>query len=180
MKNISRTILGLFTFFIVSAVCQAAPPVNITVKQRPGGKIVKQLKTDSSGNFALGSLAPGAYTLEFRAQQSTDVRNKQFSLALDGTKASGKQSVAGNSLVGGVALNVEVGPAANVTGQVGAGPDAAQKKQMVWIPPMLGSHMPGHWAEKGSAEEIASRTRGNIRRESIQKIQDKAVGLGPG
>ena len=180
MRNISRTILVLFTFFVVSAVCEAAPPVNITVKQKPSGKIVKQLKTDSSGNFAIGTLAPGAYTLEFRAQQSTDVRNKQFSLAVDGTKASGKQSVAGNSLVGGVALNVEVGPAANVTGQVAAGPDAAQKKEMVWIPPMLGSHMPGHWAEKGSAEEIASRTRGRVSKERIQQLQEKGVGLGPG
>jgi hypothetical protein len=180
MKITARNLLILFVFSVASAVYGAAPSVNITVKQKPGGKIVKQLKTDSGGNFAIGSLAPGAYTLEFRAQQSTDVKNKQFSIAVGGTKASGKQSVAGNSLVGGVALNVEVGPAANVTGQVAAGPNAAQKKQMVWIPAMLGSNMPGHWVEKGSAEEIASRNRGIIRKESIQGLQEKARGAGNG
>ena len=181
MKNTARYIL-LLILLIASGVHAGAnnPPVGITVKQKPGGKIVKQVTTDASGNFSLGSLPPGTYTLEFRSPKSTEVSNKQFSLAVDGTKTSGKQSVAGNSLVGGVALDVEVGPAANVTGQVATGANAAQKKIMVWIPPMLGSHMPGHWAEKGSAEEISSRTRGRVSNERIHQIQEKSVGMGPG
>jgi hypothetical protein len=163
MKKIARLTPFLLTLFAVSAVYGASPVVNITVKQRPGAKIVKQVTTDSSGNFSIGSLPPGSYTLEFRSQKSADVRNKQFSIALDGTKASGKQSVAGNSLVGGVAVNMEVEPKANVSGQVTTGPTAAQKKKMIWVPPMLGSNMPGRYVEEGSAEHMASKARGSNR-----------------
>jgi hypothetical protein len=177
MKDISRALFVLFTLFLATVVYGATPSVHITVKQKPGGKIVKQIKTDANGNFALGSLPAGAYTLEFRSQKPTDVRDKQFSIAIDGTKTSGKQSVAGNSLAGGVALNVEVGPAAKVTGQVATGPTAAQKKKMVFMPPMVGSNMPGRWVEEGSPEEIASRSRGIISKDRIQNLQSKGHGL---
>jgi hypothetical protein len=171
MKTTARNTLLVLAFFVAFAV-YGAPSVNITVKQKPGGKIVKQVTTDSSGKFSIGTLPPGAYTLEFRSPKATDVKDKQFSIAVDGTKASGKQSVAGNSLVGGVALNVEVGPKANVTGQVAAGPNAAQKKKMVWISPQLGSHQPGHWVEEGSAEAVAAKTAGNLSTQDVNKMQE--------
>jgi carboxypeptidase family protein len=175
MKTIARNLLIFFVFFVASSVYGAAPSVNITVKQKPGGKIVKQVTTDSSGNFSIGTLPAGAYTLEFRSSKPTDVKNKQFSIAVDGTKASGKQSVSGSSLVGGVTLNVEVGPKANVTGQVAAGPNATQKKKMVWITPQLGSNMPGHWVEADSAEAVAARNAGSLGTEDVRKMQDKAL-----
>jgi hypothetical protein len=182
MKNNARLILLFVLFLVASSVYAGAnnPPVAVTVKQKPGGQIVKQVTTDARGNFNLGILSPGPYTLEFRAQDPDRVRTKEFWLAMDGTRASGQQSFAGDSLVGGVVLDVEVGPAAKVTGQVAAGSSVLRRKSMVWMPPMLGSHLPGRWVEKGSAEEIASRTRGVIRLESIQRIQDKGVGMGPG
>jgi hypothetical protein len=180
MKTTACRLLLLVTFFVASAVYGATPAVNITVKQKPGGKIVKQVTTDSSGNFSIGALPPGSYTLEFRSQKSADVRNKQFSIALDGAKASGRQSVAGDSLVGGVAVNMEVGPKANVTGQVATGPTAAQKKKMIWVAPMLGSNMSGRWVEEGSAEHVASKSRRTIGRDNLQKMQDSAHNQGEG
>jgi len=91
-----------------------------------------------------------------------------------GTKTTGTQRVAGNSLVTGVALNVDVGPNANVIGQVTTGPTAAKKKRMIWIPAMLGSNMPGHWVEEDSAEAQLSKTRGIIPSQQIQNMQEKA------
>ncbi len=174
--------LLLSVFFAASTIYAGAnaPGVDVTVKQRPSGKIVKQLKTDSGGNFAIGSLPPGAYTLEFRSKRPMDVKNKQFSIAIAGTKASGKQNVAGDSLVGGIALNVDVGPGANVSGQIAAGPNVAEKKKMVWIPRKIGSNLPGHWAEEGSSDALEAKTQGTLSRDKVQQMQSTAQGHGGG
>jgi hypothetical protein len=171
MKTTARDLLILFVLFVASAAYGTSPSVSVVVKQRPGGRLVKQVTTDTSGNFTLGALPAGAYVLEFRSQRSTDAGNKQFSLSVAGTKTTGTQSVAGKSLVTGVALNVEVGPNANVTGQITTGPTAAVKKKMVWIPRMLGSNQPGHWVEEDSAEAKLSRSRGTIPTNQIQNMQ---------
>lgn len=175
MKTTARPLLVLFVLFVVSAAYAAAPSVSVTLKQRPGGKVVKQVTTDASGNFTLGALPPGAYVIEFRSPKSADVSNKQFSLSVAGTKTTGKQTVAGNSLVSGVALNVEVGPNANVTGQVTTGPTAAVKKKMIWIPAMLGSNQPGHWVEEDSAEAKLSKTRGIIPKQQVTNMQERSI-----
>lgn len=175
MKTTARALLVLFVLFVACAAYAASPSVSITLKQRPGGQVVKQLTTDAGGNFYLGALPPGAYVLEFRSPKSTDVRNKQFSLSVAGTKTTGTQSVAGNSLVTGVALDVEVGPNANVTGQVTTGPTAAMKMKMIWIPAMLGTNLPGHWVHEDSAEAKFSRTRGIISEYQIRAMQDRSV-----
>lgn len=174
MQTIARALLVLFVLFVTSAAYAASPSVSVVVKQRLSGKFVKQVATDASGNFFLGTLPAGAYVLEFRAPKPTDARNKQFSLSVAGTKTTGTQRVAGNSLVTGVALNVDVGPNANVIGQVTTGPTAAKKKRMIWIPAMLGSNMPGHWVEEDSAEAQLSKTRGIIPSQQIQNMQEKA------
>jgi hypothetical protein len=160
MKNIARLTPLLLTLFVASAV-YGAPVISVTVKQNPGNKIVKQVTTSNDGRFQIGNLAPGGYTFEFRSQRSADVKDRQFSIAVDGTKTKGKQSVAGNSLVSGVAVTVQVGPNAHVTGQVVAGATTALKKRMVWAPPLLGSNMPGRWVEEGSAEHVSSKHRIN-------------------
>ena len=173
MKTILRSILLLAALFAASAIFAVnTPTVNITVKQTAGGKTVKQVKTDSAGNFWLGSLPAGDYTLEFRSPRSPQLKDMEFSIAIDGTKKIGSQGgISGGSLVGGVAVNVEVGPNAHVTGQVAVGPNA-QKKQMVYLPPIIGSHMPGKWVEKGSAEAVLPRNQGYIRTEDVRKWQD--------
>lgn len=173
MKKTLCSLLLLFLFVASSAVLNGAnvPSVAITVKQN--GKVVKQTQTDDNGNFVLGSLPEGAYSLEFRARRLEAFRNQQFSIGVDGIRQSGSQGVAGDSLVGGVAVNVEVPRGSTVRGQIAVGTGAGKK--LVWVPPMLGSNMPGHWAEEGSADHILSMNRGNVRRENIQRIQDKGV-----
>ena len=122
----------------------------------------------------LSGLFPRGYSFEFRARRSDAFKNQQFAIGVDGITQSGSQGgISGDSLLGGVAVNVEVAAGSTVRGQIAVGSDLARK--MVWVPPMLGSNLPGHWAEQGSADEILSRTRGNVRRETIQKIQDKGV-----
>jgi hypothetical protein len=181
MKNATRFFLVLLVSLVASARGEAAsaPAVDITVKDRPRGRVVKQVTTDARGNFFVGTLPEGSYVLEFRAKAAPDLKKQQFSIAVDGTKQSGKQGgITGNSLVGGVALNVEVARGSKVSGQVGVGANAPQKTKMVWIPPMLGSHQPGHWVEEGSAEEVLSRTRGNVRTDQVRQIQDNATSGG--
>ena len=171
--------LLLFVFFTASLGYGETPSVKITAREKSGGKIVKQVTTGADGNFSLGALAPGAYVLEFRPQKATEVKNRQFSIAVSGIKISGRQSVAGNSLAGGVALNVEVELPGRVTGQVVTGANTVEKKtKMVWIPAMLGSNMPGHWAEEGSAEQVTSKNRGTLSRQGIQNMQDGSVTAG--
>lgn len=175
MKTAARALFVVVLLFVGSAVYAASPSVSVTVKQRPSGRFVKQVTTDTSGNFFLGTLPAGAYVLEFRSPKPTDARNKQFSLSVAGTITTGTQSVAGNSLVTGVALNVDVGPDANVIGQVTTGPTAAVRRRMIWIPAMLGSNMPGHWVEEDSAEAQLSRTRGIIDHHQVRAMQDRSV-----
>jgi hypothetical protein len=181
MKNANRRFLVLLVFFAASALGEAvsAPVVDITVKDRPRGRVVKQVTTDAKGIFFIGTLPEGSYVLEFRAKVAPDLKKQQFSIAVDGIKQSGKQGgITGNSLVGGVALNVEVARSSKVSGQVGLGANAPQKTKMVWILPILGSHQPGRWVEEGSAEEVLSRTRGNLRTDQVRQIQDNALTSG--
>ena len=151
--------------------------MNVTVSDA-GGKAAFKGATDAKGVFATAKLQPGKYVVQFNAR-SADVKGKNYAIVVSaGTKKVTANAVAGEKFsAGGVALKVDVGPGLNVTGQIAAESNTTMKngRKMVWIPPMLGSNMPGHWAEEGSAEEVASRTRGNVRRDSIQRIQDKGV-----
>jgi hypothetical protein len=182
MKTTRGTVLVLFLFVASAAYAAyvASPTVSITVKQRPGGRFVKQVTTNASGDFSLGALPAGAYVLEFRSPNPTDARNRQFSLWVAGTINTGTQNVAGNSLVTGVALDVEVGPNANVNGQITTGPTAAVRTRMIWIPAMLGSNFPGHWVWEDSAEAKLSRSRGIILAEHVRNMQDRSVNMGVG
>jgi hypothetical protein len=137
---------------------------------------VKQVKTDANGYFTIGTLPAGDYTLEFRARKSPGLKNQQFSIAIDGTKTSGRQGgVSGQYLVGGVALDVEMVAGKTVSGQVTTGSIAAvknTKKEMVWIPQEIGSNLPGHWVEEGSAQTVTARNWGHIRIEDVRRMQD--------
>jgi hypothetical protein len=76
---------------------------------------------------------------------------------------------------GGVALKLEVGNLLAVSGQVAAEAAGASKngKKMVWIPPQAGSHMPGHYAEEGSAEAIAAKTAGALDANGVNSLQER-------
>lgn len=171
MNIIFRLLLVLFVFVVASVSGNAAgvSGVDITVKQTSGGKTMRQVKTNAAGDFSLGSLPEGAYTLEFRAKNLPQLKKQQVTISVAGTKKSGKlDKIPGDHLLAGVALKVEAARGAGVTGQITTGP------RMVWIPPMLGSNRPGHWVEEDSAEAKASKTRSHMSNDSLKKMQENA------
>jgi hypothetical protein len=131
--------------------------VDVVIKQNP----TKHAVTDAGGNFALNTLPPGSYTLTFRAAKAKDTKspttNKvtvatSYSIKIDGAKRSVNQNgLTSDKLMAGIDVRIEVGANAKVRGQVAAG----ALKKMVWISQEPGSHIPGHWAEAGSAEAAA-------------------------
>ena len=63
----------------------------------------------------------------------------------------------------------------NITGVVAAddAPVSKNNKKMVWIPPTVGSNMPGRWVEEDSAEAKIAKSRGTMSRDSVRDIQDR-------
>ncbi len=173
--NFARNILVVLTFFVTSIVYGAVPPVNVTVSDA-GGKAAFKGTTNANGVFATAKLTPGNYTVQL-ASQSADVKGKHYAIVV----AAGKKKVSAGSVPGekfargGVALKVDVGPGLNITGQVAAEEKVSKSgKKMVWIPPMLGSNLPGRWVDADSAEAAASKARGNMSQDSVQKMQESA------
>lgn len=142
----------------------AVPPITVTVSSAGGTASFKGV-TDPKGTFATSNLPAGNYTVQFNANSAV-VKGHSYSIVVSaGSKKVSSSSVAGEKLTGGgVAMKVEVGSNLNITGQVAA-TDKTTSKKMVWIAPMTGTHMPGHWVEEGSAEEIESRTRSTLRKD---------------
>ncbi|MFL6591024.1 MAG: hypothetical protein ACJ8M4_12725 [Chthoniobacterales bacterium] len=177
MRIIVRSvILGIALAGVTAFAAQ--PPVTVTVSN--SGKTSFKGQTDSKGTFATGKLKPGNYTVQFN---STDagLKGKQYAVVVSAGKKKVSANVPGEKFAGGgVAMKVDVGDGLNITGQVAAqtGPASPNGKKMVWIPPMLGSNQPGHWAEEDSAEAKQSRTRGVLSRDSIEKVQQSQVNPG--
>ena len=174
MKKMTCGVLGVFLAFATSAVYGGEPApgvagVDVFVKQMPAKRSV----TDARGNFALDGLAPGSYTLSFRAKEAKSskaaVTNKAvvattYSIKIDGTKRSvSKSGLTSNTLLAGIDFAVEVGSGAKVRGQVLAG----GVKKMVWISGALGSNIPGHWAEEDS-KEVSMHNRSNLNANDIR------------
>jgi hypothetical protein len=150
----------LFVLFAMPVAFGQTPKgvagVVVAVKQNPAKRSV----TDAAGNFSVEGLPAGSYTLRIRAQKAQDTKMASttkavvatsYSIKIDGTKRSVKQSLTSDNLLAGVDVPVEVGAGARVRGQVLAG----GLKKMVWIAPEPGSHFPGHWVEADSKEASA-------------------------
>jgi hypothetical protein len=153
----------------------AVPAVNVNVSDATG-KAAYKGATNSTGVFATAKLKPGNYTVQFNSSNA-GLKGKQYTLVVAAGNKKVSANVAGEKFSGGgVAMKVEVGAGLNITGQVAAqeAPVSKGGKKMVWIPPALGSNMPGHWAEEDSAEAKTSKSRGIMSKDSIQKMQDNA------
>ncbi len=177
--NFARSILVVLTFFLSSIVYGAVPPVNVTVSDS-GGKAAFKGMTNAKGVFATAKLVPGNYTVQF-ATQSAEVKGKHFAIVVGaGSKKVSAAAVPGEKFArGGVALKVDVAAGLNISGQVSAEEKVSKGgKKMVWIPPQLGSNMPGRWVEEDSAEAVASKARGTMSSEGVQKMQDSASNPG--
>jgi hypothetical protein len=175
MKNITGGILFCMVVFAAPVVSGGQEPagvagVDVVVKQNRS----KHDVTNSDGVFALEALPAGVYTLSFRARPAKESKgvtsNKvivatAYSLKIEGTKRPVNESgLTSDKLVAGVDVSIEVGPGAKVRGRVLSG----SSKKMVWIPPVVGSSLPGHWAEEGSLEAAHH----NVRVQSAREWQD--------
>jgi hypothetical protein len=183
MKSMTKVgVVFLIAAFAASASyggeqARGVAGVDVIVKQDPS----KRALTDARGNFAFDGLAPGSYSLTFRARKAQDVKTtsttrvtvaSSYSIKIDGTKRSVNQSsLTSDKLLAGVNIPVEVAAGAKIRGQVSAG----ALKKMVWIPAEPGSHIPGHWAAADSAEAKARRNdTQTLSREDLQEVMNRA------
>jgi hypothetical protein len=179
MTKLLRSTAVSLVLFAVSLAHGGIPAMTVTVSNA-SEKAAFKGTTNASGAFSTTGLKPGNYVVQLNAKTAA-MKGDHYAIVV----SAGQKKVVANGVPaekfagGGVALRVEVGSGLNITGQVSPEANGAVKngKIMVWIPPMLGSNMPGHWAEKGSAEEISSRTRNIVPRQNIQKIHDDSRGF---
>jgi hypothetical protein len=177
MKNTLGKILSVVILFAASALYGGSPlpEVSVTVKQPPNAKPIKQIVTDAKGNFVVDGLSPGTYAFTFRSPKLRELKTEKFFIAISGTKRPIKPATfSDRNLRDGIEVSLEVGPAAEIRGQVVAG-----QKKMVWIPPLTGSRMPGRWVEEGAsgAEMAPGRNVGLIPIEAIREMQSRGTGM---
>lgn len=160
MKNMTAGVLLGVVALAASVVYggqEAAPGVvgvDVAVKQIPGRRDV----TNAWGIFAFEPLPAGSYTLSFKARPAHESKGSTnskvivatvYSITVEGTKRPVKKiGLTSDQLVAGVEIAVEVGAGAKIRGEV----RPTANKNMVWIPPAPGSHLPGHWEAEGSNE----------------------------
>lgn len=180
MKIFSRSL------FLIVGLCSATiafgsvPPMSVTVSDASGKASFKGM-TNASGSFATSKLPAGDYVVQFNSKDAA-MKGNFYAVAVSaGTKKVGASAVPGEKFsAGGIAMKVQVGSGLNITGQVlaekaGAGKVSKNGKKMVWIPPMLGSNRPGHWAEEDSAEAVESRSRGTLSKDKINDMQNRGI-----
>lgn len=174
MKNmIRRTVVSLL-LGAASMAYGAVPAMNVTVSDA-SGKAAFKGTTNGSGTFATANLSPGKYVVQFNSKSGAVKGNHYAIVVSAGKKKVSAGAVPGEKLAGGgVALKVDVGAGLNITGQIATEANGTVKngKKMVWIPPQLGSNMPGHYAEEGSAEAIAARSAGNLSNQDVNTMQE--------
>ena len=150
--------------------------MNVTVSDA-SGKAAYKGATNSGGTFATAKLTPGKYTVQLNSK-SPAAKGTSYAVVI----SSGSKKVAANSVPGekfnggGVALKVDVGNGLNITGQVAEekGPTTKDGKKMVWIPPAVGSNMPGRWVPEDSAEAKTSKARTHMSTKEVQRMQESA------
>ena len=141
----------------------------LTLRQRAGGKIVAQTKSDLSGAFTMGTVPAGAYTLELRSKEVP--RFPAFTVKIAGTKAGdGDKGILTRYLVQGAAFDIDTAPGIPLHGLITAG--AKNAKTMIWLPTPTGSLLPPRWVEQGSAQAVAFRNSGYYTIDAVKKMQD--------
>jgi hypothetical protein len=175
MKKMIRSLAMSFLIVGTAMAYGGIPPMNVTVSDA-SGKAAFKGATNTSGTFATAKLQPGNYVVQLNSS-SSELKGKKYAVVVAAGKKKVSADVAGEKFAGsGVAMKVDVAAGLNITGQVAAqtGPVSKGGKKMVWIAPMLGSNMPGHWVEEDSAEAKASKSRLNMSNDSVQKFQEKS------
>ncbi len=149
--------------------------MNVTARDQ-GGKVVYRGTTDKAGKFSTPQLAPGKYVFEFAGKG-----NSGFQVALAGPK-SAKQTKGSGA---GLAFNVDVAPAAKVSGQATGAAGVAQGneklppnvriingKRYVLVSGELGSNMGGKWIPEEDAHSSNPNSTRKNASEFLQRNQD--------
>jgi len=178
MKNMIRSAALTFSLIAVAlAYGSGIPKLNVTVSDGSGAAAFKGSKT-ANGTFSTAALKPGNYVVQFSSTAPMP-KGSQYGLVVSaGTKkVTAKAVPAERFAAGGVAMKVAVGGKVNITGQVSAetGPVSKSGKRMVWIPKQLGSNIPGHWAEEGSAEAMSAKAAGSMSNQDLENRQNQGV-----
>ena len=175
MKNMIRNAVVSLLFIAASMAYGSVPAMNVTVSDA-SGKAAFKGATDAKGTFTTARLKPGNYVVQFNSTNGAMKGNRYAIVVSAGTKKVAANAVPGEKFAGGgVAMKVDVGTGVNITGQVASEANGAVKngKKMVWIPKQLGSNMPGHWAEEGSAEAVAAKASLSLSGDEINKMQGR-------
>ena len=193
ISGMNRSAKNLLINLLAVGTCAAAtlPTMDVTVREKSGGKVVVSAKTDSAGNFSTAEVQPGSYTVEFRAKNSAALQGSQLQISVSTGKGPATQAAApGARFGGGVAVVVDLKKPGALRGQVAAqsavtmtdtgetkGPlrpgsvKIINGKRYVWMAPELGSNVGGKWVPEGSpGAPAANTTRGN--QDMLRRMQD--------
>lgn len=173
-KTVSTLLSLLLTFASVTAFAAGMSGVEVKAEDK-SGKVVYHGQTDSSGKFTTPTLPAGAYVFQFSSEQ-----RKGFQIALAGPKRASQTKGSGS----GLAFNVEVTPAAKVSGQATAtgAAQAGEKlpanvkivngKRYVLVPGQLGSNMGARWVPEEEAQAMNPNSTRRDAGEFLQRAQD--------
>ena len=175
MKQFIRSVLFL-TIVLGASIALAVPSLKVTISDS-AGKVAFKGATNTSGAFATKNLPAGNYVVQFNSSDSS-LKGQALNLIVSaGKKKVTAEAISGDKLLtGGVAMKVDVGANLNISGQISsalnAKIDPKTKKKLVYIPPRIGSNLPGRWVPEDSAEAVAARNSGELRTEDMRKWQD--------
>jgi hypothetical protein len=142
----------------------------LTLRKRAGGKVVAQTKSDVSGAFTIGTVPPGAYTIELRTKEVP--RLPAFTLKMAGVKSGdSEKGILTRYLLGGAAFDIDTVSGTPLRGLIT--PGAKNARMMIWLPPLTGSLLPGRWVEQGSAQAVPFRNTGYYSLEAVKKLQER-------
>lgn len=182
MKNMIRGAALAFSLIAVAfAYGGGIPKLNVTVSDS-GGSAAFKGATTTNGTFTTSTLKAGNYVVQFNAAGPMPKGSHYGLVVSAGTKKVTAKAVPGEKFNGGgIAMKVAVGTGLNITGQISAetSPVSKSGKKMVWIPQQLGSNLPGHWAEEGSAEAMSAKAAGSLDSQDVQE-RFKNQGVTPG
>jgi len=157
----------------------SVPAMDITVFNADG-RVAFRGPMTSNATFATHDLPPGNYTVQFNTK-SAAAKNNQFLVVVSAaSKKVIASSVPGEKFMGGgVAMKIQVGPNAKVTGQVandqatasgGAVTRMIDGKRYFLVSSAMGTNLGPHWVEETTplAQNIHIWTR-----EELQKRIDR-------
>jgi hypothetical protein len=178
MKTVLRSVVIGMLAVVASVAFGAIPTINVTVLNSSGKTLFKGA-TDGKGTFATGKLQPGEYVVQFNSK-SAPKTSRYALIASAGKEKVVANGIAGEKLIAGVAVTIQVGPGLSVTGQVtgedkNSAPIGRNGKLMVWIPRQIGSNLAAHWAESDSAEAKGVMTSSSYSMKNMQSKQNQGV-----